>query len=128
MRQLHARQSLAHPQIEMVQRTRLYPHQHLVFAQLRIGNAFVGENLGPAELMDANGFHGRAPALRDYANTFPWAGRPEMHQQPGKNCKKEGHFRHQLYWRTEGKKTISLRIRNSFRFNMGNSPNYSPHL
>ena len=32
--------------------------QHLIFARLGIGYIFVTKNLGPAEFVDADGFHG----------------------------------------------------------------------
>ncbi len=57
VRQLHSRQPLAHPDIEMIQRTRAHAHQHLILARLRIGHIFVSQNFRPAELMNADGFH-----------------------------------------------------------------------
>ena len=57
VRQFHAGQSLAHPHIEMIERARLHSHQHLIFARLRIGNVFIHQDFGSAELMNADGFH-----------------------------------------------------------------------
>src|SRR5579863_1781367 len=57
MRQVHARQSFAHPHIEMIQGASAHPHQHFIFSRLGIGHVFVSENFGPTELMNANGFH-----------------------------------------------------------------------
>ena len=53
----------ADPDVEMVERARFHAHEHLIFARLRIGNVFVGENFGPTELMNANGFHKRRSSL-----------------------------------------------------------------
>ena len=57
VRQVHAGQALAHPEVEMVQGAGAHADQNLVFARLGIGNVFVGENFGSTELMNANGFH-----------------------------------------------------------------------
>ena len=57
VRQFHAGQSLAHPDIEMVERAGPHPDQDLIFARLRIGDVFVLQNFGATELMEADGFH-----------------------------------------------------------------------
>ena len=57
VRQLYSRQSLAHPDIQMIQRTCPHTHQNLIFAQLRIGDVFVGQNFRSAELMNTDCFH-----------------------------------------------------------------------
>src|SRR5215831_4302140 len=53
VRQLDARQSLADKQVQVVQRTSLYPNQDLVFPGTRIGNVFVLEDFWTAELVEA---------------------------------------------------------------------------
>ena len=58
VRQFHARQSFANPDVEVVERAGLDAHQHLIFARLRVGDVFVGQNFGTTELMNADGFHG----------------------------------------------------------------------
>ena len=65
VRQLHARQSLAYPHIQMIERARPHPYQHLIFAQLRVGNIFVCQNLRSAELMNTNCFHRASPVSFD---------------------------------------------------------------
>jgi len=55
--ELHAGNSGAHEQIEVVQRTRTDAHQDLVGLDFRIGNIFVYQYIGRAVLMDAGGFH-----------------------------------------------------------------------
>ena len=57
MRKLHARQSFAHPYVQVIQRARPHPHQHLIFARLGIGNLFVTQDLRTTKLMKANRFH-----------------------------------------------------------------------
>ena len=57
VRQLHPGQPLAHPQIQVVQGAGFHPDQHLVFAQLRVGNVFVAQNFRTAEFVNADGFH-----------------------------------------------------------------------
>jgi hypothetical protein len=57
VRQLHAGQSFANPDVEMIERAGLHADQHFVFARLRIGDVFVGQDFGATELMDADGFH-----------------------------------------------------------------------
>ena len=42
VRQLHSRQSFAHPDVQMIQGTCSHAHQHLILARLRIGDVFVG--------------------------------------------------------------------------------------
>ena len=61
MRQLHARQALAHKQVKMVQRAGAHADQHMVFAQNGIGNVFVLQDFGTAKLMNADGFHRAIP-------------------------------------------------------------------
>ena len=56
VRQLHAGQSLAHPDIEMVHSASFDPDQNLVLARLRIGDIFVAENFRTTEFVHANGF------------------------------------------------------------------------
>ena len=60
MRQVYAGQALAHEEVKVVQSAGPHADEDLVFARLGIGNVFVGENFGPTELMNANGFHGRS--------------------------------------------------------------------
>src|ERR1700674_457004 len=57
MRQVHARQSLAYPNVEMVHRASSDPDQNLVLARLRVGDVFVAENFRTSKFVDANGFH-----------------------------------------------------------------------
>ena len=57
VRQLHAREPGPDPQIKMVHRTGLHPHQHLVFSRLRVGDVFIPQHFRPAKLMNANSFH-----------------------------------------------------------------------
>ena len=58
---LHTRQTSAHPQVKMVQRTGAHADQNLVLAQDGIGGVFVFENFRAAELMNANRFHRLVP-------------------------------------------------------------------
>jgi hypothetical protein len=58
VRQLHARQPFAYPEIEMIERTSPDTYEHVVLAQFRSGHVFIPENFGTAELMDANSLHG----------------------------------------------------------------------
>ena len=58
VRQLHAGQAFAHPDIEMVHGAGFHADQDLIFARLRIGNVFVAEHFGSAEFVNADGFHG----------------------------------------------------------------------
>ena len=57
VRRLDAGQSLAHPHIQMVQRARPYPQQHLIFTRLGIGNIFINQNFWPTKLMNADCLH-----------------------------------------------------------------------
>src|SRR3984893_8749858 len=57
VRQLHARQSFSHPEVQMIQRAGSHSHQHLVLARLWIRYIFVSENFRTTELMNANRFH-----------------------------------------------------------------------
>lgn len=41
----------------MIQSASFHADEDLILARLRVGNVFVGENFGSAELMNANGFH-----------------------------------------------------------------------
>jgi hypothetical protein len=41
----------------MIQRTCPDTNQYLIFARLWVGNAFIGQNFGATELMNADGFH-----------------------------------------------------------------------
>src|SRR5208282_111312 len=68
VRQLHPRQSLAHPDIEMVERAGPHPNQHLIFTRLGIGHVFVSEDFGTTELMNANGFHDGLSTISRNAN------------------------------------------------------------
>src|SRR5581483_5987255 len=56
-RELDPRNAFANPEIKMVQRTGFHLNQHVVFTKLRLGNIFVLQDLGTAELMNADGFH-----------------------------------------------------------------------
>ena len=64
MRQFYARQSLADPDVEMIEGACLHPHQHLIFARLRIRHVFVHQDFRPSELMNANSFHVHALPVR----------------------------------------------------------------
>jgi hypothetical protein len=57
VRQFYAGQTFAHPEVEMVEGTGAHANKHLVLAQVRVRNVFVAKNLGPAELVNASGFH-----------------------------------------------------------------------
>src|SRR5579862_4764512 len=57
MRQVYARQSVAHPDIKMVQGTGLNADQNLVFSGLWIGDIFVPQNFRPTEFVQTNSFH-----------------------------------------------------------------------
>jgi hypothetical protein len=50
-------QSLADPNIEMIQRAGLYANEHLIFARFGVWNVFVHQHFGPTEFVNANGFH-----------------------------------------------------------------------
>jgi hypothetical protein len=63
MRQLYARQSFPNPDIEVIHGAGFYSHQNLIFARLWIRNIFVAKHFGPAEFVNADGFHGRLLAL-----------------------------------------------------------------
>jgi hypothetical protein len=63
VRQFHARQTLAHPHVEMIERAGFHPHQHLILARLRVRDVFVRQNFRATELMNANGSH-KASLLR----------------------------------------------------------------
>ena len=58
MRQVHARQALTHPNVEMVHGAGSDSDQNLVLARPGIRDIFVGEDFGSTEFMDADGFHG----------------------------------------------------------------------
>ena len=57
VRQLHAGQSFANPEIEMIQCAGPNANQNLIFARLRIGYVFIGQDFGTAKLMNADCFH-----------------------------------------------------------------------
>ena len=59
--QLHSRKTLAHPDVEMIQRTGAHSNQHLIIADLWIGHIFVSQNFRPAELMNADSLHNVLP-------------------------------------------------------------------
>ena len=60
VRQLDAGQSLAHPQVEVIQRAGADADEHMILAQLGIGNVFVFQNFGTTKFMNADGFHARS--------------------------------------------------------------------
>ena len=53
----HGRQSLANPDVEMVQRRGAEAHEHLARSSLRIGCLLEHEHLGPAVLVDSHRPH-----------------------------------------------------------------------
>jgi hypothetical protein len=64
MRQFHPGQALAHPKIEMVQRTGPHTHKNIILAQSRLGDIFVLQHLGAAKLVETDGFHIQFPAMQ----------------------------------------------------------------
>ena len=64
VRQLHTRQSFAHPEIKMVQRAGANANEDMIFAQFGIGCVFVLKDFGTAKFVNANGFHRAAPEPR----------------------------------------------------------------
>ena len=51
------RETLADPEVEMVERRRPQLHEHVVRAGFRIGHLFVPQHLGAAVLVDSDRFH-----------------------------------------------------------------------
>src|SRR5712692_5165115 len=62
VRQVHARQSFAHPEIKMVHGAGFDADEHLVLGRFRVGDIFIAENFRPAEFVNADGFHEVAPS------------------------------------------------------------------
>src|SRR5208282_21865 len=58
VRQVHARETFAHPDVEVVQSAGAHANEYLIFARFGVGDIFVSEDFRTTELMDANGFHG----------------------------------------------------------------------
>jgi hypothetical protein len=57
VRQLHTWQSLAYPDIEMIQGAGFDSDENLILAWLRVGYVFVAKNFWATEFVYANGFH-----------------------------------------------------------------------
>ena len=57
VRQLDPGESLADPEIEMIQGAGFDADQNLVFARLWVGDIFVAKDFRPAKFMETNGFH-----------------------------------------------------------------------
>src|SRR5262249_44681331 len=57
VRQLRSGDAFADPEVKVVHRASPDAHQHLVFAHSRVGDLFILQNLGLAELMKAHSLH-----------------------------------------------------------------------
>jgi len=55
--QVHAGESFADEDVEVVESAGAHAYEDLIFARLGVGDIFVGENFRTTELMDADGFH-----------------------------------------------------------------------
>ncbi len=76
----HRRQALPDPHVEVVQRRRAQPHEHLARGRRRIGGLFEDEDLGAAVLVDANRLHEAADYRCDGRASSP-AGRRARHRR-----------------------------------------------
>jgi hypothetical protein len=57
VRQVHARQTLAHPQIKVVQRTGFNANQYMVFSKDWVRDVLIRQNFWAAKLMNAYCLH-----------------------------------------------------------------------
>jgi hypothetical protein len=66
VRQLHAGQSFAHPDVEVIHGAGSYAHENLISARLRVGNVFVAKYFWPAKFVNTDGFHGNSRGKSSY--------------------------------------------------------------
>src|SRR5207237_3812339 len=66
VRQADPGETLADPNIKMVQRASSDANQHLIVARFRIRNIFVAQNFRTAEFVNADGFHVSSDTKSNY--------------------------------------------------------------
>src|ERR1700730_16006531 len=66
MRQRHTGQTLANPQIDMVQCAGFDADKNLVLTRLGVGDVLVTQNFGTTEFVDTDGFHRSSETNSNY--------------------------------------------------------------
>src|SRR5205807_4768866 len=59
----HRRETLADPDVQVVERCRAQTDEYVARARLRVGCVLVPEDFGPAVLVDTHGLHGQNPSM-----------------------------------------------------------------